>query len=103
TNNRPIAIIRRSCSDSPPAASQMDGVFRSESYIWVEPMPFRSPGGRDGRQMHLDRSIRHEIHILRVPAPLPSSTGVKRKRQLFARLAIGLVNVETGMLVALMA
>jgi len=34
---------------------------------------------------------------------LPSSTGVKRKRQLFARLAIGLVNVETGMLVALMA
>src|SRR5260370_12183432 len=30
TNNRPIAIIRRSCSDSSVTASQMDGVFRSD-------------------------------------------------------------------------
>jgi hypothetical protein len=34
---------------------------------------------------------------------LTELNGREAKRQLFARLAIGLVNVETGMLVALMA
>src|SRR5215472_5010717 len=33
TNSSPIAIMRRSCSDSPPTASQMDRVFGSDSYI----------------------------------------------------------------------
>jgi hypothetical protein len=36
TNSSPIAIMRRSCSDSPPTASQMDRVFGSDSY---PPMP----------------------------------------------------------------
>jgi hypothetical protein len=31
TNGRPIAIMRRSCSDSPLAASQMDGMEYSET------------------------------------------------------------------------
>src|SRR6266568_5839015 len=31
TNNSPIAIMRRSCSDSPPTASQLDRVFGSDS------------------------------------------------------------------------
>src|SRR5260370_39578206 len=30
TNNSPIAIMRRSCSDSPPTASQLDRVFGSD-------------------------------------------------------------------------
>jgi hypothetical protein len=29
-NRRPIASMRRSCSDSPPTASQLDGVFGSD-------------------------------------------------------------------------
>jgi hypothetical protein len=30
-NRRPIAIMRRSCSDSPPTAGQLDRVFGSDS------------------------------------------------------------------------
>src|ERR1700730_8171383 len=32
TNNSPIAIMRRSCSDSSPTASQLDWVFGSDRY-----------------------------------------------------------------------
>src|SRR6516164_6860402 len=32
-NRRPIAIMQRSCSDSPLAASQMDEVFGSDSHL----------------------------------------------------------------------
>src|SRR4051794_36051371 len=31
-NRRPIAIMPRSCSDSPPTASQLDKVFGSDSH-----------------------------------------------------------------------
>src|SRR5262245_41541186 len=36
TNRRPIAIMRRSCSDSPVTASQLDAVFGSDRYQMAE-------------------------------------------------------------------
>jgi hypothetical protein len=51
-----------------------------------------------------------KIYRIGILEPIPAArnaltelNGREAKRQLFARLAIGLVNVETGMLVALMA
>jgi hypothetical protein len=52
TNRRPIAIMRRSCSDSPLTASDMDGVFGSDKgYERHSPTLFRlrSRNGIDRR------------------------------------------------------
>ena len=35
TNRRPIAIMRRSCSDSPVTASQLDAVFGSDTFNYL--------------------------------------------------------------------
>src|SRR5258708_5855279 len=45
TNSSPIAIMRRSCSDSPPTVSQLDRVFGSDRQLLVHGMGF-SPDHR---------------------------------------------------------
>src|SRR5467141_204369 len=83
---RPIAIMRRSCSDSPPTASQLDSVFGSDRRSrWPRTIRIRQdasvttaePAIAVARDQVIDRVADHPWDELEDPCPLP---GRKRAR-----------------------
>src|SRR5467141_2135027 len=78
---RPIAIMRRSCSDSPPTASQLDSVFGSDRRSrWPRTIRIRQdasvttaePAIAVARDQVIDRVADHPWDEVEDPCPLPA-------------------------------
>jgi hypothetical protein len=67
TNSSPISIMRRSCSDSPPTASQMDRVFGSDS-VFEPHLEYRKLKEADPVQIERFRFVFDRYKICTRPA-----------------------------------